>query len=78
MTDKQNDRSRDSTRTDEALEALDPAVAGVFLQSGTLLECIVASHCFSYHVTLASCLTYMCLLNSINLRGAIMRMQQTW
>jgi hypothetical protein len=34
---KQKERSRDSTRTDEALEALDPALAGVFFQSGTLL-----------------------------------------
>jgi len=33
---KQKERSRDSTKTDEALEALDPALAGVFFQSGTL------------------------------------------
>jgi hypothetical protein len=38
---KQKERSRDSTKTDEALEALDPALAGVFFQSGTLTPLVV-------------------------------------
>ena len=38
---KQKERSRDSTKTDEALQALDPALAGVFFQSGTLPPLVV-------------------------------------